>query len=140
MSLLARNSLFDVDRFFSNARPQLAAAQSGVAYSPRVDITEAGDHYEITAELPGVNRDDIEVTVEEGVLTLKAESQREETEEKEGRVIRRERLHGKYLRRFNLGEQVDEGNIKASFKDGVLSLQAAKVVPEEPQRRRIEVG
>lgn len=139
MSLVPRNNLFDIDRFFSDAWPQVAASQASEFFAPRVDIKEADGHYEITAELPGVAKEDIHVHVKDGVLTLEAEINQEDKEEKEGKVIRQERRYGKYMRSFNLGQDIKEADIKASFKDGVLKLQAPKAVPVEPERRRIEV-
>jgi HSP20 family protein len=140
MSLVPRSNLFDIDRFFSDAWPQVAASQNSSFFAPRVDIKEADKHYEITAELPGVAKEDIHVHVKDGVLTLEAETNQEDREEKEGRVIRQERRYGKYMRSFNLGQDIKEADIKASFKDGVLKLEAPKAVPVEPERRRIEVS
>lgn len=140
MSLIPRNSWFDVDRFFNDSWPQLAGSQAGSLFAPRVDIKEAGDHYEITAELPGVDKKDIHVHVKDGILTLEAESTREEKEESKGKIIRQERRYGKYMRSFNLGTDVQEADIKAEFKDGVLRLQAPKIVEKVQERRRIEVN
>lgn len=138
MSLLSRNNVFDIDRFFNDSWPQLVEPQAGTFFAPRVDIKEAGDHYEITADLPGVDKKDIQVHVKDGVLTLEAQTTREESETK-GRVIRQERRYGKFMRSFNLGTDVQETDIKATFKDGVLTLQAPKIVEKVQERRRIEV-
>ena len=140
MSLISRNNVFDIDRFFHDSWPQLVEPQAGTFFAPRVDIREEDDHYEITAELPGVEKSDIHVHVKEGVLTLEAESTKEDKEEKQGKVIRQERRYGKFMRSFNLGADVQESDIKASFKDGVLKLQAPKVVEKVQERRRIEVS
>ncbi|MFC6978164.1 Hsp20/alpha crystallin family protein [Microbulbifer taiwanensis] len=86
-----------------------------------------------------MSRDDINVTLENGVLTLEAEVHREEKEEREGRVIRQERRYGKFMRSFNLGEDVSEEEIDASFKDGVLKLKVPKHEERQPQRKRIEI-
>lgn len=139
MSLLSRHNVFDIDRFFSDARPQQVQASVGTFFTPRVDITDADDHYEITAELPGVDKKDIQVQVKEGILTLEAQTTKVESLEKQGKVIRQERRYGKYKRSFNLGTDVREGDIKAIFKDGVLTLQAPKVVEKVQEPRRIEV-
>ena len=139
MSLIPRSSLFDMDRFFNDSWPQLSRSDTSTFFAPRVDIREADGHYEITAELPGVDKDDIHIHVKDGILTLEAESTSEEKEEEKGRVIRQERRYGKFMRSFNLGTDVQESDIKAAFKDGVLSLEAPKVVEQAPERRRIEV-
>ena len=140
MSLVTRNNLFDVDRFFNDFwAPERAESQAATFFAPRVDITEADGHYQITAELPGVSKDDIHIHVKDGIMTLEAESSQEDKEESEGKVIRRERRYGKFMRSFNLGSDVHEEDIKASFKDGVLTLEAPKLVEKAPERRRIEV-
>ena len=139
MSLIPRSNLFDIDRFFNDTWPQVAESQTGTFFSPRVDIRDIDDHYEITAELPGVAKDDIHVHVKDGILTLEAETRHEEKEEREGKVIRQERRYGKFMRSFNLGNDVQESDIKAGFKDGVLTLQAPKLVEKEVERRRIEI-
>ncbi len=139
MALVPRSSLFDLDRFFSDQWPRANDNEMGDFFAPRVDIKDAQDHFEITAELPGVERENIHIHVSDGILTLEAESTQEDKEEKEGRIIRQERRYGKYRRSFNLGGEVHEGDIRASFKDGVLKLEAPKVKEKPPQRRRIEV-
>ena len=139
MSLIPRNNLFDFDRFFNDSWPQLPEPSAGTFFAPRVDIEEQGNHYEITAELPGVDKKDIHVHVKDGILTLEAETVQEDKEEKKGKVIRQERRYGKFMRSFNLGEDVQESDIKASFKDGVLTLEAPKIAEKEKERRRIDV-
>jgi len=139
MSLVPRSSMFDIDRFFGDNWPRSADREMGEFFAPRVDIKDADDHFEITAELPGIAKEDIHVHVNEGILTLEAESTQEDKEEKEGKIIRQERRYGKFMRSFNLGSDVHEEDIKASFKDGVLTLKAPKMVEPAPVRRRIEI-
>ena len=139
MSLIPRSNLFDIDRFFNDSWPYAPESQTGTFFAPRVDIREADGHYEITAELPGVAKEDIHIHVKDGILTLEAETTQENKEEKGGRLIRQERRYGKFMRSFNLGNDVEEGDIKASFKDGVVKLLAPKVVEKEVERRRIAI-
>ncbi|MEZ5572418.1 MAG: Hsp20/alpha crystallin family protein [Halioglobus sp.] len=139
MSLIPRNNLFDIDRFFNDSWPQLSESQTGTFLAPRVDIKDVGEHYEITAELPGVDKKDIHVHVKDGILTLEAESTSEDQEKVKGKVIRQERRYGKFMRSFNLGADVQESDIKAAFKDGVLTLEAPKMAEKVPERRRIEI-
>jgi HSP20 family protein len=140
MALIPRNSLFDIDRLISDQLPGAANRDSSGFFAPRVDIREAGDHYEITAELPGVAKEDIHIHVDDGILTLEAESRQEDKEEKDGRIIRQERHYGKFMRSFNLGGDVREEDISATFRDGVLQLKAPKLGEQAPVRRRIEIG
>jgi len=141
MSLVPAKQLFDIDRFFDDFWAPVSRETSPVNdfFAPRVDIVERDDHYEITAELPGINKDDIHVTLENGVLTIEAETSQEAKEEKDGKVIRQERRYGKYLRRFNLSDNVHEEDIKATFDDGILKLTAPKAAEEKPQQKRIEI-
>lgn len=111
----------------------------GSFFSPRVDVREQGEHYEISAELPGVDKKDVQVYVREGTLTLEAEASQNRQEEKEGRVIRQERRYGKYMRSFDLGGDVRDKDIKATFKDGVLTLQVPKVKERVEEARRITI-
>jgi HSP20 family protein len=139
MALIPRGSFFDSDRMFNDFfAPVSREGESRESFfAPRVDIIDKDDHYEITAELPGVDKDDIHVTLTDGVLTLEAETSSEEKEEKEGKVIRQERRYGRFMRSFNLGGDVHEEDISASFKDGVLKLKAPKLKEIPPAERRI---
>lgn len=141
MSLVPRGSLLDLDNLFDQMMAPTRALGEGREgfFSPRIDVRETKDSYEISAEIPGVKRDDISITLEDGVLTLEAEVHREEKEEREGRVIRSERRYGKYMRSFSLGTDVSEEDIDATFKDGVLTLKAPKREPVVPASKRIEI-
>lgn len=142
MSLVPRGSFLDVDRFFNDFwAPVTRESESREAFfAPRVDVKENDDHFVISAELPGVRKDDIQLTLSEGVLTLEAEVEKEDKEEKAGRIIRQERRYGKILRSFNLGGDVSEEDITAEFKDGVLTLKAPKRAEPAPTTRRISIS
>ena len=77
----------------------------------------------IDAELPGMKREDVKVTVHDGVLTIQGERRKEEEtgDDKQHRI---ERVYGSFMRRFTLPDNVDEASIRAAFKDGILSLQS----------------
>lgn len=141
MNLIPRNSLFDFDSLFDDLWAPLRpnTASTNAAFMPRVDIRDNKDNFEISAELPGVDKEDIHVTLNNGVLTLTAESHQEDKEEKEGKVVRQERRYGKYIRSFNVGTGVQENDINATFKDGILKLTAPKAKQAEPETRRIEI-
>ncbi len=141
MALIPRSSMFDIDKFFDDFYAPLRqeTASMGDFFAPRVDIRDQEDHYEITAELPGVKKEDLNITLDDGVLTIEAETRQEDKEEKEGRVIRQERRYGKYSRSFSLGGSVREEDINAEFENGVLKVTAPKVTPAVPEKKRIEV-
>lgn len=107
-------------------------------WAPAVDIKESPEAFTIEAELPGMSREDVKVTVQDGVLSIQGERKHEEeTQDKKHHRI--ERVYGSFLRRFTLPENVDEGSIKANFKDGVLSLTLQKSEPAEPKAIEVEV-
>jgi len=100
-----------------------------------VDIHETESGYSVKADFPGLSRDEIDVSVDNNVLTILAEH-KDEAEEKDGtRLIRQERRVGQYSRSFNLGKDIDESAIEAEFDNGVLTLQIPKgdVAPARKQ-------
>lgn len=110
--------VFFGDPFFSNATTAVAAFGT--------DVTDEGDHYQLTADLPGFKKDDIDISVEDGIMTIRAERKEEtEEEDKKGRYIRRERTYGSYKRSFDLAD-VDDESITAKYDDGVLTLTLPK--------------
>ena len=107
-------------------------------WAPAVDIRETREAFVIDAELPGMRKEDVKVTVHDGVLTIQGERRKDEEsgDDKQHRV---ERVYGSFLRRFTLPDNVDEGSIRAAFKDGILSLTLTKVEPAEPKAIEVEV-
>jgi HSP20 family protein len=142
MSLIPRGSFLDPDRFFDDFWAPVRREGEGTAafFAPRVDVKDNDDHFEITAELPGVKKEDIHLTLADGVLTLEAEAKQEDKEEKDGKIIRQERRYGKMMRSFNLGSEVHEEDISAEFNDGVLKLKAPKRAEPAPTTRRISIS
>lgn len=127
----------ELDNMFDlNRRGDDTSRVEGSDWTPAVDIKEQADRYLLHADIPGVKADDIEVSMDKGVLTIKGERKHESTESKEG-FKRVERSHGVFMRRFSLPDGVDGENISASSKDGVLEVVIPKSEPEKP--RRIEV-
>lgn len=103
-----------------------------VDWKPAVDISETQEAYVIHAELPGTKKEDVSLTVDDGLLTLKGE-RKSETETKDKKFHRVERSYGSFTRTFRLPENVSDQHIAASFKDGVLEVKLMKV-KEEPKR------
>jgi HSP20 family protein len=106
-------------------------------WAPRVDIAETITAFEIKVEIPEVNKEDVKVTVYNGILTIRGE-RKQEKEEKGKKYHRVERNYGNFTRSFTLPDNVDENEIKAVFKDGMLNLQIHKT--EEPKPKAIEVS
>lgn len=111
-----------------SARPALPAAKGDVQlYSkePYTDIMETDKEVILTAEMPGVKKEDIKINVTDSQIEISAETKREEKEEKEGYVWR-ERSYGSYYRSYTLPSAVDTENVKASYKNGVLDVRMPK--------------
>lgn len=119
---------------------RMLGESSSVATSdwvPVVDIREDKDKFVLHADLPGVKREDIDVTMEEGVLSIRGERRLEEVKE-EGEYKRIERAHGTFYRRFSLPDTADPDKISARCDEGVLEVVIPKRETVKP--RRIEIG
>ncbi len=106
---------------------------------PAVDIFEEKERFIVRADLPGVNPDDIEVNMENGVLTVSGERSNEERSEFEG-VSRIERISGRFLRRFTLPETADADAIKAKCRNGILEISIPKQAVVQPRRITVEAA
>jgi len=106
--------------------------------TPRVDVVETEDNIEVTAELPGIAEADIDVSVAEGMVTIRGEK-KIARDEKKGDLQLSERSFGSFARSFRMPENVDEDHITATFDKGVLSLSMPKKEKVQPQRKKIEV-
>lgn len=123
-----RDPIFSfVDRFFNEVGyPTQETSGDNRDWVPAVDIQETEDAFVATADLPGLSKDDIDVSLEDGVLTIAGE-RRFVNEEEEGKTFRRiERAYGTFRRAFTLPQGVDAENVEAKFKDGVLHLTLPK--------------
>ncbi len=138
MSIIPRGSLMDIDNFFDSFLSPASAESHGV-FAPRVDIKDKKDHFEIQADLPGVKKEDIHVTVHNGLLTLDAKMESDEKTEEGDKIIRRERRYGRFQRSFNLGPGIEDKDISADFENGVLTLKAPKAQAVAPEHRKIEI-
>ena len=140
MSLIPRDHLFDLDRPFTDLfRGFPTTQQANDFFAPRVDIAESERSYTITAEMPGVDKDKLHVTLDKGTLTIEGSVEDESSQEEKGQVIRRERRYGRYSRSFHVGEGVTEADISASFDNGVLKLEVPKKDAPAPEKVRINV-
>ncbi len=141
MNIVPRHSLFDFDHFFDHffSPVKKGSSQDDDFFAPRIDLSEKEGQYLISAELPGVDKEDIHITLDNGILSIEAESRDEKTEENDGKVIRQERRYGKFVRSFNLGKGVKESDIEANFENGILKLSAPKAMIEETNSKQISI-
>ena len=128
------NRAFGESRAMSDGDNNLVAGD----WMPAVDIQEQDNRYLISADIPGVDPADIELTMDNGTLTLKGERKSESEEEGENGYRRVERSYGSFLRRFSLPETADADNISAQGKNGVLEVVIPKAAAVQP--KRIEVA
>lgn len=129
----------EMSRLFDDFLPARSNSeqQESTVWAPRADLSETDDAFVIAVDLPGITRDDLEITVEDGTLKISGErSMREEHES--GQFYRIERFYGRFYRSFSFGSNVDPDHIEAHFDDGVLTVRVGKA--EERKPRRIEVG
>jgi HSP20 family protein len=107
------------------------------AWAPAVDVWETDDEIVFAFDLPGIERDKIDVELEDGALTVSAERERAD-EVEDDRFYRYERRFGSFSRTISLPQGTSDDSIQADYKDGVLEIRVAK--PEQPKPRRIEIG
>ena len=110
----------------------------GSAY-PKVNVYEYDDKIGIVAEIPGLDKKQLNVEVEEGILTISGD--KHNTFENDGaKVLRKELKQSSFKRSFELGELLDGDNISAKFKDGVLSVSIPKTEPEQPKKHSVKIS
>ena len=110
----------------------------GTAY-PKVNVYEYDDKVGIVAEIPGLDKGQLNVDVEDGVLTISGDKHGV-WEEDGAKVLRRELKASSFKRSFTLGELLDGGSIKANFKDGVLSIEIPKMEPAKPKKHSVKIS
>ncbi len=123
----------EIDRLFEDT-----FARDGNSWTPAVDIKENDGEIRVDVELPGLKPEDVEITAENGVLTVRGERRAERKEGDETRFQVVERVYGSFMRTFQLPQGIDEDQIKAEFNNGVLELQIPKAAL--PQPKRIEIS
>lgn len=132
------NDLFDfsLGRWFDRGGSATGPAR---IWAPAIDVHEDKDQYLVKADLPGLNREDIDITVEGDLLVIKGEK-KEESEKKEKGVLRSERFHGWFQRAIELPGGVDPAKVKASYKEGVLEVAVPKREDAKPKSVKIDVA
>ena len=133
--------MFDtiVENSFPELNKQIGVKPfSGTAY-PKVNVYEYDDKVGVIAEIPGLDKKDLSIDVEEGVLTISG-NKHGLFDDDGAKVIRRELKHSSFKRQFALGELLDGENIKASFKDGLLSVEIPKVEPVKPKKKSVKIS
>lgn len=129
MMLVPRRNDFDLfddfDSFFESNNKVM-----------KTDIKEHDDHYELIVDLPGFDKENINISMENGYLTIQAKTNAHKDDEEKGMYVRRERYSGEFSRSFYVGEDVSEDDIKAQFKNGVLNVTLPKEDKEKVETKR----
>ena len=110
----------------------------GTAY-PKVNVYEYDDRVGIVAEIPGLDKKDLSIDVEDGILTI-AGNKHGLFDDKGAKILRRELKHSSFSRSFELGELLNGDKVKASFKDGLLSVEVPKTEPEKPKKTSVKIS
>jgi len=110
----------------------------GTAY-PKVNVYEYDDKVGVIAEIPGLDKKDLMIEVEDGKLTISGDKHGT-FDVKGAKVIRRELKQSSFKRQFELGDLLDGSKIKANFKDGLLSIEIPKIEPQKPQKKVVKIG
>ena len=131
------------DDIVSTSSPQINEQVGVTPFSnsayPKVNVYEYDDKVGLVAEIPGLDKKDLNVEVEEGTLTISGDKQHGIFDEAKAKVLRRELKHSSFKRSFTLGELLDGDNISANFKDGILSVEIPKVEPELPKKNIVKI-
>ncbi|MBD3230514.1 MAG: Hsp20 family protein [Candidatus Lokiarchaeota archaeon] len=131
--------LFNLDKFFDDfLREPFGISKEKPVY-PKVDIKELENKYELTAEVPGLDKEDIKIEINKDILSLKSEKETKVEEESEkGNYIYRERSYRSFQRQFRLPENANYENINAKMENGILKVTIDKKEPEPAKTIKIE--
>ena len=125
------NTFFDTTSTSNGATPR--------RWVPAMDLVETDDHFVLKADLPGLSEDDVQIDVEDNVLTVSGERKAEHEDTREG-YVRVERSYGAFRRSLTLPEGVEAEAVSASFENGVLEIRIPKPEQRKPRRVAIQVG
>ncbi|HEU0233540.1 MAG TPA: Hsp20/alpha crystallin family protein [Gallionella sp.] len=131
-----------LNRIFGQPLVRAESGQNMLAvadWAPSVDISETDTAYLIKGEIPGVKKEDVKVTIQDGMLTIQGE-RKQEKEEKGKKFHRIERSYGSFARSFRVPGDADENSVKAEFKDGVLNITLAKSEKAKPKSINVSVS
>ena len=127
----------EIDRLFEDT---FGRGDGGASWTPAVDIRESQNELQLDVELPGLNPDDVEITAENGVLTIRGEKQIERKENDDSRYHVVERSYGSFIRSFQLPQGLDESRIEATCNNGILSVHIPKSALPQPKKIQIKAG
>lgn len=125
-----------IQRFFGEYPMNFDWSQS---FNPRVDISEDEKNIFINAEIPGVKKDDLKISLQDNILTISGEKKSETEERKDKNFYRSERIFGSFTRSFTLPEEINPDKVDAKFEDGILKVKIEKAEAKEVKERFIDI-
>ena len=133
------DKIFDqlMDQTFPTFKDEVGVSFNQGAY-PKVNVYEYDDHIGIVAEIPGLDKKNVTVDVEDSILTISGDKHGFDTDG--GKCISRELKQSSFKRSFNLGEHLDGDDVGATFKDGLLSISIPKKEPEKPKKKFVKIS
>ncbi|HNQ73802.1 MAG TPA: Hsp20/alpha crystallin family protein [Verrucomicrobiota bacterium] len=130
----------EIDRFFDSPFPGLTRTSDLLAgWTPALDVYEDKDSYTVKAELPGMKKEDIEVSLHEGLLSISGE-RKSEAKKEDAEVYRSERFVGRFQRTVTLPAPVTADKVKAAYKDGILTITLPKSEEAKPKQINVSVN
>ena len=142
-----RNNGWDPFSLLEQWRPDLYPAENdlnrryrewGGDFTPQLDVSEAKDSFHVTAEIPGVNKEDVDISIQNNTLTIRGKKT-EETNKEDKKQHFSERFYGSFVRSLEFPVDINTGNVKASYKDGLLKLVIPKSENATPKQIKIDV-
>jgi HSP20 family protein len=140
MNLVRWDSFADVDALFNRMLPRLSLRDTArkLEWSPSADISETDTEFVIRAELPAVKKEDVQVLMDEGVITIKGE-RKQQKDEKNEKYHRVESFYGSFERSFSLPDNVKSDAVHCESKDGILTVHIPKSAPTKSKPRQISI-
>ena len=131
----------EMDRLFDLSAPAFGGREDRLfgAWRPSLDVYQDQDHLSVKCELPGMRKEDIEISLHENTLSISGE-RKQEREIKDGESYRSERFFGRFHRTVTLPVRVQSGNVKAQYKDGILTVTLAKAEEAKPKQIEVQVS
>ena len=135
------DKVFDtmMEQAFPSFKEDVGVSFNQGAY-PKVNVYEYDDTIGIVAEIPGLDKKNVSVDVEEDVLTISGDKHPDGFDTRGGKCITRELKQSSFKRSFNLGEHLDGGGVSATFKDGMLEILIPKIEPEKPKKHSVKIS
>jgi len=115
-------------------------SEQSTGYFPKTDVFQKDNSINFSVELPGVNKKDIKIILENGILSISGEKKNNFDENNTEKIYRNESEFGKFERKFRLQDDIDPDNVRAKFENGVLMVSAPLIVPEPPKEKVIDIN